>query len=151
MSECVQNCRLCPRFVISTGVTFEDDSLVINLPQRNYGNCAKYCIVVAQDIPEETTINAPVVFTIGEDETITYPFLNRDCTAIRASQMRVGTVYSSRVFTGIEEGVFKYIGKCCLPSNATTTIASLPIPENVGVQSETSNSTNSKAKGGANT
>lgn len=153
MSECVRDCRLCPKFVISTGVTFVDDELVINLPQRNYGNCVKYCIVVAQDIPAETTINAPVVFTIGTDETIVYPFLNRDCTPIRASQMRVGTVYSSRVFTGIEEGVFKYIGKCCLPSNATTTIASLPIPTAEVTQSDTgndtSNNTNSKAKGGA--
>ena len=155
MSECVRDCRLCPKFVISTGVTFEDDTLVVNLPQRNYGNCVKYCIVVAQDIPEETTINAPVVFTIGDDATITYPFVNRDCTAIRASQMRVNTVYSSRVFTGIEEGVFKYIGKCCLPSNATTTIASLPIPVTEAQQSDagnddTGNNTNTRVKGGSN-
>lgn len=148
--ECIRNCQLCPKFVISTGVTFTDDTLVINLPQQNYGNCTKYCVVVAQDIPAETTINAPVVFTIGEDETITYPFLNRDCTPIRASQIRVDTVYSSRVFTGIEEGVFKYIGKCPLPSNATTTIASLPIPVAPDTQNDTQNSTGTRAKGGVN-
>lgn len=149
MSECVQSCRLCPKFIISEGVTFADDTLNINLPQRAYGNCEKFCIVIAKTIPAETTINAPVVFSIGTDTTTTYPFLNQDCTPIYASQVRVRRLYSTRVFTGIEEGVFKYIGKCPLPSNATTTIASLPIPEAPATQSGTQNSTNNK-KGGAN-
>ena len=147
--ECIRNCQLCPKFIISTGVTFTDGELVINLPQRNYGNCTKYCIVIAQSIPAETTINAPVVFTIGTDTTTTYPFLNEDCTPIYASQVRVRRLYSTRVFTGIEEGVFKYIGKCPLPSNATTTIASLPIPEAPATtQGDVQGNTNKK--GGAN-
>lgn len=126
--ECVKNCRLCPRFIISLDITFTDGELVVNLPQRAYENGTKYCIVLAQTIPAETVINAPVVFTIGDDTTTTYPFLNCDCTPIYASQVRKRRLYSTRVNTGVEEGVFKYIGRCCLPSNATTTIESLPIP-----------------------
>ena len=68
------------------------------------------------------------MFTIGTDTTTTYPFLNNDCTPIYASQVRTRHLYPTRVNTGVEEGVFKYIGNCCLPSNATTTIESLPIP-----------------------
>ena len=126
--ECVKNCRLCPRFIISLDITFTDGELVVNLPQRAYENGTKYCIVLAQTIPAETVINAPVVFTIGDDATTTYPFLNCDCTPIYASQVRTRTLYPTRVNTAVEEGVFKYIGRCCLPSNATTTIESLPIP-----------------------
>lgn len=126
--ECIRNCRLCPKLIISQEITFEDDELVVNLPQRAYENCTKYCIIFAQSIPAETTINAPVVFTIGDDTDTTYPFLNGDCTPIYASQVRTRTLYPTRVNTAVEEGVFKYIGNCCLPSNATTTIESLPIP-----------------------
>lgn len=126
--ECIRNCRLCNKVVISQSITFTDDELVVNLPQRAYENCTKYCIIFAQSIPAETTINAPVVFTIGTDTTTTYPFLNNDCTPIYASQVRTRHLYPTRVNTGVEEGVFKYIGNCCLPSNATTTIESLPIP-----------------------
>lgn len=125
--ECVRNCKLCPKFILSQGVTFEDDTLIVNLPANSYGNCQKYCIVVAQSIPAETIINAPVVFTIGDDDT-QYPFVNQDCTPIYASQLRTRTLYPTRVNTAVDSGVFKYIGKCCLPSNATTTIQSIPVP-----------------------
>ncbi len=138
--ECIRNCRLCPKLVISLGITFTDGELVVNLPQRAYENNTKYCIIFAQSIPAETTINAPVVFTIGTDTTTTYPFLNNDCTPIYASQVRTRHLYPTRVNTGVEEGVFKYIGNCCLPSNATTTIESLPIP----APTEATGDTNSK-------
>ena len=72
--------RLCNRLVISDAVTFEDDTLLINIPAGNYRNDEKYCIVVAQSIPEETTIIAPVAITIGTDTTTTYPLLNNNCT-----------------------------------------------------------------------
>lgn len=128
MSECIQNCRLCDKFILSQSITFDGTNLIVNLPIGSYGNGCKYCIVLAQAIPDETTINAPVVFTIGTDTT-TYPFLNKDCTPIYASQVRTRRLYSTRVNTAIETGVFKYIGKCCLPNNATTVARSLPIEE----------------------
>lgn len=128
MSECVQNCRLCDKFILSQAITFDGTNLVVNLPAGSYGNCQKYCIVLAQSIPEATTINAPVVFTIGDGTTL-YPFLNCDCTPIFASQVRTRRIYPARVNTAVNTGVFKYIGKCKLPSNATTTIQSLPVEE----------------------
>lgn len=124
--DCIQNCRLCPKFILSQTITFDGTSLVVNLPQNAYGNNEKYCIVIGQSIPTETTINAPVVFTIG-DGTTQYPFVNQDCTPIYASQIRTRRVYPTRVNTAVDSGVFKYIGSCCLPSNSTTTIQSIPV------------------------
>lgn len=126
MSDCVKNCKLCDKFVLSQAITFDGTNLIVNLPANAYANCCKYCIVLAQAIPEETTINASVVFTIG-DGTVQYPFLNCDCTPIFASQVRTRRIYSTRVNTAVDTGVFKYIGKCPLPNNATTPIQSIPV------------------------
>ena len=128
MSECVRNCRLCDKFILSVAITFDGTNLVVNLPANAYQNGCKYCIVLAQAIPATTTINAPVVFTIG-DGTTTYPFVNCDCTPIYASQVRTRRLYSTRVNTAVATGVFKYIGNCCLPNNLTTVARSLPIEE----------------------
>jgi len=140
--ECVRNCRLCPRFILSQAVTFADDTLTINLPANAYGNCQKYCIVVAQSIPAETTINAPVVFTIGDDTT-EYPFVNGDCTPIYASQIRTRRIYPTRVNTAVNSGVFKYIGNCPLPSNATTTVQSIPVTPATPATTQSSDTTTS--------
>lgn len=72
--------KLCDRLIISSSVTFTDGTLLINIPAGYYANRNKYCIVVAQNIPEETTITAPVAITIGDDTTTTYPLVNCDCT-----------------------------------------------------------------------
>lgn len=128
MSECIRNCKLCPKLVLSTAITFDGTSLVVNLPANSYGDCQKYCVVFAQAIPDTTTINAPVVFTIGTGTT-QYPFVNKDCTPILASQVRTRRVYPTRVSTGVNDGVFKYIGDCKLPSNSTSLVNSIPIEE----------------------
>lgn len=128
MSECIQNCRLCNKFILSQAVTFNGTSLVVNLPAGVYANNCKYCIVIAQSIPDETTITAPVVFTIG-DETTEYPFTNCDCTPVYASQVRTRRLYSARVNTAVGTGVFKYIGKCKLSCPAATIPAGLPIAD----------------------
>lgn len=126
MSNCVKNCRLCNNFILSQAITFDGTNLVVNLPANAYGNNCKYCIVLAQTIPETTTINAPVVFTIGTGTT-TYPFVNCNCTPIYASQVRTRRIYPTRVNTAVNDGVFKYVGKYCLPSNATTVVQSIPV------------------------
>lgn len=132
MSECIKQCRLCDKFILSQSITFDGTSLVVNLPANAYSNGCKYCIVLAQAIPEATTINAPVVFTIGTGTT-EYPFVNCDCTPIYASQVRTRRIYATRVNTAVNDGVFKYIGKCCLPSNATTLVQSIPVEETTPV------------------
>lgn len=126
--NCVRNCKLCSKLILSQSITFTADTLVVNLPANSYGNCKEYCIVLAQSLPAETTINAPVVFTIG-DGTTTYPFVNCDCTPILASQVRTRRLYKARVNTAVNAGVFKYIGDCPLPSNSTTLINSLPVED----------------------
>ena len=126
----MSNCKLCSRSIISQSITFNGTSLVVNLPNDNYGNKQKYCIILAQSIPDATTINAPVVFTIGTG-TVQYPFVN-DCTPILASQVRTRRVYRTKVNTGVNDGVFKYVGDCCLPSNSTTVVDSIPVDEAEG-------------------
>jgi hypothetical protein len=119
--------RLCDRLIISSAVTFADGTLTINLPEGNYGNREKYCIVVAQTIPEATTITAPVVITIGDDATTTYPLVNCDCSTVYACSINTRTRYTVCVFTDITSGVFRLMGK--LPcSRCASNLASLPAP-----------------------
>ena len=138
MSECIQNCRLCPKFIISNSIVFNAtvNQLIVDLPAGNYGNCTKYCIVLAQSFPTDTTINAQVVFTINGDATVGYPFLNKDCTPVLASQVRTRRLYPVRVNTGISTGVFKYIGDCPLPRTGTTPATGLPITTATTVQAQ---------------
>lgn len=118
--------RLCSNLVISSAVTFADGTLTINLPAGNYGNREKYCIVVAQTIPEDATITAPVVITIGDDTT-EYPLTNCDCSTVYACSINTRTRYTVMVFTDITSGVFRLLGK--LPcSRCESNLASLPAP-----------------------
>ena len=90
---CQNVCRLCPKLVISQNITFLNGNLVINLPAGAYQNHGKYCIVLAQAIPPETTIGAPVVITIGEG-TEQYPLTRTDCSQVTACGIRTRTKYS---------------------------------------------------------
>lgn len=124
---CANYKKLCKNLIISQGVTFADNTLTINLPAGNYGDKCKYCIVVAQNIPDTTTITAPVVITIGDDTTTTYPLLNCDCTPVYACSINKRTRYSTIVHTDISSGAFSLLGK--LPcSSCSNRLASLPAP-----------------------
>ena len=117
MYERSYTCKLCKRLVISQAVTFADGTLTINLPAGAYNNCEKYCIVVAQAIPAETTINAPVVITIG-DGTVEYPLNNCHCAQLTACAIRTRTRYATVVSTTATGGAFKLLGRaCCAPNN----------------------------------
>ena len=120
--SCTNVCRLCDRLIISETVTFDGTSLVINLPAGAYANGCKYCIVVAQAIPAATTINAPVVITIG-DGTVEYPLTNRCCAQVTACAIRTRTRYATVVSTSAVGGSFKLLGRpCCAPNNALAAI-----------------------------
>lgn len=120
--SCRNVCKLCDRLVISQAVTFTGGNLVINLPAGSYNDGCKYCIVVAQAIPAATTINAPVVITIGTG-TVLYPLTNRCCAQVTACAIRTRTRYSTCVSTSATGGSFKLLGKaCCSPNNALTSI-----------------------------
>ena len=115
--SCKTVCRLCDRLVLSQAVTFADGTLTINLPAGSYANGEKYCIVIAQAIPDTTTITAPVVITIG-DGTEEYPLTNRCCAQVTACSLRTRTRYSTVVSTSATGGTFKMLGKgSCAPSN----------------------------------
>lgn len=121
--SCKNVCRLCPNLVISEAVTFTAGTgLIINIPEGSYRDGCKYCIVVSQSIPAETTITAPVFITIGAG-TETYPLNLCDCTQATACSIRTRTKYSTRVETSATTGVFRLLGKvACAPNNNLTAI-----------------------------
>ena len=114
---CKPVCKLCDHLIISQAVTFAGGNLIINLPAGAYNNGEKYCIVVAQVIPAATTINAPVVITIGAG-TQQYPLTNRCCAQVTACGIRTRTRYSTLVSTSSTTGTFKLQGNICpYPTN----------------------------------
>lgn len=120
--SCKTVCRLCDRLILSQAVTFADGTLTINLPAGSYNDGQKYCIVVAQAIPEATTISAPVVITIGTG-TEEYPLTNRCCAQLTAASLRTRTRYATVVSTSATGGTFKLLGKAsCAPANNLTAI-----------------------------
>lgn len=120
---CKNICRLCPNLVISSAVTFTAGTgLIINIPEGSYRDNERYCIVVAQAIPDATTITAPVFITIGTGTEL-YPLNKCDCTQATACSIRTRTKYATRVETSATTGVFKLLGNvACAPNNNLTAI-----------------------------
>lgn len=119
---CKNTCKLCDRLIISQAVTFADDTLTINLPAGTYMDGCKYCIVIAQAIPADTTINALVVVTIG-DGAVEYPLVGCDCAQLTACSLRTRTRYATRVATNTTGGSFRLLGRAaCAPNNNLTGI-----------------------------
>ena len=120
--SCKNVCKLCSHLVISQSVSFTNNNLVITLPAGSYSNGAKYCIVIAQSIPEATTITSPVMIQVGTGTTL-YPLENRCCAQVTACGIRTRTKYATRVVTSATGGVFKMLGNpACSPSNNLTAI-----------------------------
>lgn len=115
-------CRLCPRLIISESVTFAAGALTVDLPAGSYSAGERYCIVVAQTIPADTTIAAPVVITIGGG-TVTYPLVNRNGAPISAASLRTRTKYAACVATTATGGSFKLLGNpACSPDYSLAAI-----------------------------
>lgn len=113
---CKNVCKLCDNLIISEDVTFADGTLTVNLPAGSYQDGCKYCLVIAQTIPAETTIIAPVVITIG-DGTVEYPLVDDCCAQLTACALRTRTRYATRVSTSATGGSFKLLGKAsCSPN-----------------------------------
>lgn len=120
--SCNTVCRICPRLVISQSVAVTDGNVEINLPAGSYENGRRYCIVVAQSIPEDATITAPVYVTIG-DGTELYPLTTCGCSQVTACGIRTRTRYATVVSTSASGGSFRMLGKpCCSPDNRLTAI-----------------------------
>lgn len=122
--SCVNDCKLCKNLVISEAVAFAGDVLTITLPTTSaYINGCKKCIVIAQTIPDETTINATVEISVGG---VTYPLLNKCGGQVLASQLRTRTKYPTRVNTS---GDGSFVVQMPLPCVGTVAPDVLPIPE----------------------
>lgn len=116
------NCKLCNRLIISQAVTFTAPNLIINLPAGSYRACEKYCLVVAQAIPDATTLTAPVVVTIGTG-TDQYPLTTRNGSQVTAAGIRTRTRYATCVNTTPTGGSFRLMGKvCCYPTDSLTAL-----------------------------
>lgn len=116
--SCKNVCKLCNRLIISQSLTFNTvGNLLVNIPAGSYANGEKVCIVIAQNIPAGTTINAPVYVTIGTGATA-YPLTSCDCRQLTACALRTRTKYSTRVVTTATGGTFRLLGKAaCAPNN----------------------------------
>ena len=124
---CKTSCKLCKHLVISQGVTFvAGTGLIIDLPAGAYADGEKYCIVVAQTIPVDATIVAPVSISIGGDVTTLYPLNNPCCEQVTACGIKTRTRYSTVVRTTTAGGSFNLLGRIfCYESNK---LPSLPVP-----------------------
>lgn len=111
------NNRLPCCWVLSKDIAFEGGVLTITLPGGTYANGRCLKILLAQNIPEETTIVAPVVIAIG-DGTVTYPLQRCDGAQVTAAALRYLNVYPVRVATNATSGAFVVLGGlCCVPDN----------------------------------
>ena len=108
--SCPTTKKLCKHLIISTAVNFDGTNVLIGIPAGSYLDCEKYCIVIAQNLPETATINAPVIIRIGTTTT-NYPLVNCDGSGVVASQISTRTRYSTRVSTNATTGSFQLIGR----------------------------------------
>lgn len=100
--------RIDPRSVTPEAITFADDTLTINLPQRSYNSGCPYFLRLIEDIPAETTIGALVVITIGMG-TVEYPLLDCQGVQVTAERLRSGYSYPVTVVGTNANGAFKVI------------------------------------------
>lgn len=113
---CKNICRLCDHLVISQAVTYDSGVLTINIPAGSYENCDKYCLVIAQAVPANAIVGAPVVITIGQG-TVAYPLLLCNGVQMTAGTLRTRTKYSTVVQTSATGGSFRILGKICFQQN----------------------------------
>lgn len=113
---CNSTCKLCRRLILSQAVTFADGTLTVNIPAGAYAACGKYCLVIAQAIPATTTVDAPVVITIGTG-TVEYPLVDCAGNAITAGQLQTRTRYAVKVATTPTGGSFRLATRVCGDNN----------------------------------
>lgn len=119
--SCKNICKLCNKLILSTAITYTAPNLVITIPAGGYLDGEKYCLVLAQTIPTDTPVDAPVVVQIG-DGTELYPITSCDCRPVTARAIRTRTKYSTVVKTTATSGVFRLLGHLC---NLTDGLASI--------------------------
>lgn len=121
---CKNICKLCDKLILTTAVNFDSGiGLILTIPAGSYKSGEKYCLVVAQAIPDEATINAPVVVRITTASSIYYPVTKCNCSPLLASSVRTRTKYSTKLITNANGATFKLLGNtCCVPDNKIQSI-----------------------------
>lgn len=111
-------CKPCQNLVISTAVAYDAtaNALNITIPNSGFKNCDKVCLLVAQEIPETTTLTALVNILI---EDSTYPLVKCNCLQATACNIKQGVIYPTKVITNGLTGTFKLlIDPKCLNQNS---------------------------------
>ena len=126
---CNNSCNECTRKIYSVSVMVVTvngvDTLVIDVPQQNFNNCQRGCIVITQNIPLTATIGMPVAISIGGDTTTVYPVVSCDCSQVTACALRSRRRYPFKVLTSPTSGVFKILRNLsCAPNND---LAAIPV------------------------
>lgn len=86
---CNSKCnKVCCHLTYSESVIVDGDNVVVALPEINYRDCNKFCLVITQAIPTTATVNQPVVITVG-DNTILFPLV--DCTGLQVTASMIST------------------------------------------------------------
>lgn len=115
--SCKTSCKLCKNLIISTSVVWNGTNVVVTIPEGNYLDNNKYCIVVAQPVPLDATIGASVLVQIGTG-TQTYPLVKCNCRPFLAKDLSTRVRYSTIVETTPTTATFKMLGNpCCQPNN----------------------------------
>lgn len=119
---CKNTCRICDKIRITTAVNIVGNTVVYNLPSGSYSSDSCYCIILAQNVPQNAQIGANIAFSIG-GTAIQYPFLSCDCKPLTSCSVRGRTRYKVRVETTPTGGVFKMVGRACpCPTNNLASI-----------------------------
>ena len=114
--------KLCPNLRISQSVTYASGVVTVNIPAGDYENGKVYGIVIAQNIPTDAIIGAPVIITIG-DGTVQYPLLKCNGAPATVYNIDKRTKYLCRVVTSASGGSFRMLGRsCCSHSDALSSI-----------------------------
>ena len=114
---CKNRCSICHKLIISTAVNFTAGTgLVIQIPEGAYNDCEKYCVVVAQSTPAETTITAPVFIQIGTGPVL-YQLTQPGCDQVTACGIKTRTRYATVVHTSADTGTFRLCERVCCATN----------------------------------
>lgn len=115
--------KLCSHFVVTTAAAFTGGNLVLTLPDNiTYSNRERFCLVLGQSIPDETTRNAPVVAVIGAG-TIQFPVLTRYGVPVTQRQLETRRIYPVGIRTSATSGAI--VALCNLTGSDADALASL--------------------------
>ena len=116
-------CDECNRKVYVNTAAFADGTLTLTLPDNiSYNDGCKYCFIITTALPDEATINAPVVAVIGTG-TVEFPLFTRCGAQVVAQQLRTRRRYPFRVSTSATSGSIVILR--CLPDVESVNLAAL--------------------------